>query len=166
MSNHKMQKINTLKMSHSSILCAVSLFLLAALISCSQNGQDAPRAEIAHQWSGHYAQVEIPAAITGDRENWKNVWDLLPEPMPQWLEGTEAFALFFAGQRPTGGYRMKAEIIFQDRDVIRVQCSLNPPDGPATTALTYPWTVVALSGVEGREVQARHCGSPLVHPPF
>ncbi len=161
-----MHKINTLKLSPSRILQAVSLVLLAALISCSQTGKDAPHAEIAHQWSGHYAEVEIPAAITGDRENWKNVWELLPEPMPQWPEGTEAFAVFFAGQRPTGGYRMKTEIIFQDRDVIRVQCSLHPPDGPATTALTYPWTVVALSGVEGREIQARHCGSPLVHPPF
>ncbi len=166
MSNQKMQERSFLRLSHSRILQAISLSLLAALFSCSQSGKDVNRAEIAHQWSGHYAEVKIPAAMAGERVAWENAWDLLREPMPEWPEETEAFAVFYAGQRPTGGYRMEAEIAYQDRDVIRVQCSLHPPDGPATTALTYPWTVVVLSGVEGREVQAQHCEPWLVHPPL
>jgi len=161
-----MQTISSSGGAHSSIWLAISLFLFSGLISCSQDGQDAPSAVITHQWSGHYAEIKIPAAMAGDRENWQEVWSLLREPSPEWPEATGAFAVFYAGQRPTGGYRMEVEITHQDSDVIRLQCSLHPPDGPATTALTFPWKVVALSGVEGREVQVRHCGSPLAEPPL
>ena len=160
-----MQTISSPRGSHSSILLAISLLLLLGLISCSQDGQEAPRAEITHQWSGHYAEIKIPAAMAKDREDWQQVWSLLREPKPQWPEETGAFAVFYAGQRPTGGYRMEVEITYQDQEVIRLQCSLYPPDGPATTALTFPWKVVALSGVEGREVQVGDCGSLLADPP-
>ncbi len=159
-----MQERSSLKLSHSRILLAISLFLLAALFSCSQSGKDESRAEIAYQWWGHYAEVKIPAALAGDRGTWENVWDLLREPMPEWPEETEVFAVFYAGQRPTGGYRMEAEIAYQDRDAIRIQCSLHPPDGPAITALTYPWTVVVLSGVEDRKVEVQGCEPWRVHP--
>lgn len=160
MNNYKMQERSSFKLFHSRILQAISLFLLAALFSCGQNGEDVTRAEIAHQWSGHYAEVKLPAAMAGDRETWENVWDLLREPMPEWPEETEAFAVFYAGQRPTGGYGMEAEIAYQDRNVIRVRCSLHPPDGPATTALTYPWKIVVLSGVDGREVEVQDWPAP------
>jgi len=136
---------------------AVLLLPAAMLVYRATTGDDFRDAEIMAQWSSHFSDVQTPEALSGDENDWEHVWKLNREAVPEWPEQAESFAAFYAGSRPTGGYRAEAVIEYQDSSVVRVACRVHPPEGPAIMVITSPWVTAVLSGLGGRSLELVHC---------
>ncbi len=137
---------------------AVVLLLPAAmLVYRATTSDELTKAEIMAQWSGNFSDVQTPAAVSGDEKDWEQVWKLNREAEPEWPEQAEYFAAFYAGSRPTGGYRAETVIEYQDNSVVRVACWVHPPEGPAIMVITYPWVTAVLSGLGERRLELVDC---------
>ena len=141
------------------ILAAAVVLLIssAMLLYLAASDEDFTKAEIMTQWTGQFSDVQIPAALSGDANDWEHVWKLNKEAAPEWPEEAESFAAFYAGSRPTGGYSAEAVIKYQDNSVVRVGCKVRPPEGPAIMVITYPWVTAVLSGLDERRLELANC---------
>ncbi len=100
-------------------------------------------------WSGNASLEDIPSEVTARTEaEWTRLWRRIGAPPPAGFDpaATTAYA-YFAGAKPTGGWRIRA--VLGPRNA-PVSWQVVPPVAGAivTQAITHPWRVI-LVPIEG-----------------
>lgn len=111
------------------------------------------KAEKPMEWKGQQGPMEAGAETVLDQKAWERLWLKIGQDAPdldfkQWM----AVAVF-AGEKPTGGWRIEFGEDAPTRDGgVKVRWKVLEPDGMASQAFTQPWKVRALRRVRGSVV--------------
>lgn len=110
-------------------------------------------------WPGAHAQAE--QLVFQNQEELAKVWNadmdknkLSPRPeLPKVDFDKETVLAVFAGEKRTGGYKIKIEKVLQDKDnnvAVLYRASAPKPGGVVTQSFTYPRDVAVIKKVAGK----------------
>lgn len=154
-----------------TVILVAAVFLLPACAAGGPEGSDPPETTALEKTTGG-RELAVEEVFSGDagsgsRERPGAVLAAELEDLPvsgsSQVErtGPEAgevfYAAVFAGERPTGGYDVEVRdaVLRGERVDLEVALIEPPEEAIVTQALTYPFTVVEISGtdLQGREVR-------------
>ncbi|SMC02509.1 PrcB C-terminal [Rubrobacter radiotolerans DSM 5868] len=155
-----------------SLVAGIFAAVLMSACASSEPAESGPSETSAPEATAGGRELNVEEVFSGDagsgsRERPGVVLSAEPEDLPvsgaSQVErtgpqaGEVFYAAVFAGERPTGGYDVEVRdaVLRGERVVLEVALIEPPEEAIVTQALTYPFTVVEISGtdLQGREVR-------------
>ena len=125
----------------------------AAAAACAHapRGAEVPVMQ-TQEWKGAHDGPQTPStAIGNDAASWNALWRALGRTPPELdLEKFVAVAVY-AGERPTGGWRVSFSAALRGDDLV-VRWKILKPGGFSTQVLTAPWAVQTFPKPKGRVI--------------
>lgn len=127
--------------------------LAAMLIAVSAN---AKKPEKIMEWKGQNGgPIDAGTEVAADAAAWTRLWLSLGQDAPALDFGKHFAVAVFAGESPTGGYKIEFLEPAAKGPNLTVRYRVVPPSGFATQAITQPWKVRAFTRVKGKVTVVR-----------
>ncbi len=112
------------------------------------------------------SMAHAQAATTND--DWTDLWARVEQTPPRLLkENEETGIAIFAGERPTGGYRLEVRDVSPTPDRLDVRMALLPPGSIAAQVITAPYIFIIVDKVAAEtyvaldDSEAEQSGEPV-----
>ncbi len=130
-------------------LCLLSTGVPSVLAEAQSPASPAP----ATRWQGQVSgEAEPGARVVTEAGDWARLWRALGRDAPPLDFSRWCAVVAFAGERPTGGFRLVFEEPVQEGADLVIRWRVLPPgpDQIVTQALAHPWRVQAYPRPAGR----------------